>query len=151
MNLIEAPKQQLITEIDAASKSALPQTHEQKEKLDFVKNVQGARAQGDATDIYGFFSPLNNTKKHNDSNSDNNNSVRSDHSDDRHSIKVFREDDLMGECHVSFDKLLSSLFKFRASKNSNMTRSMVVSEAEQDPVQFRRQKTMMDQKQILKF
>lgn len=112
----------------------MPQTHEQKERLDFVKNVQGARAKGDATDIYGFFSPLDITKIRNDSNSDNNNSVRSDHSDDKHSIKVFREDDLMGECHVSFDKLLSSLFKFRASKNNSMTRSLVVSEAEQDPI-----------------
>jgi len=69
-------------------------------------------------------------------------SEQSANSEHAQAIQVFKEDDLMAECHVSFDKLLSSLFQFRASKNSNMIRSMAISQTDSQPNTMRRTQTM---------
>lgn len=46
---------------------------------------------------------------------------------DENALKVFSEDDLMAESHIGLENLLTSLFKFRAKKNSRMLSSMSAS------------------------
>ena len=48
-------------------------------------------------------------------------SEKSAKSDRSQSLQVYREEeDLIAECHIGFDKLLSSLFKFRDRTNNNL-------------------------------
>lgn len=77
--------------------------------------MRGAQAVGDATDIYGFALPspfLNPKNKKNDSSDDDKSSQNSQKSSHSQEIKIVQEEELLGECHIGFEKLLPSLFQF---------------------------------------
>ena len=59
----------------------------------------------------------------------------------------------MAECHIGFEKVLRSLFKFRATKNIDLLNSLRVSQYEEleSDAKLRRQKTMVNQLKMLKF
>ena len=74
--------------------------------------MKGAQAVGDALDIYGFgmTSPdVRKTRKLSNDGDDEHKSNESANSQNNLKIKV-DDDELIGECYIGFEKLLSKIF-----------------------------------------
>ena len=103
-------------QIQAASK-----TLEIQSAIDY-QILRGAKAEGNAVDIYGFTSPYikPSSSKKDKFDQDDISSSKSLDSANSKKIKIVQEEQLLGECHIGFEKLLQSLFQFQARKNLSL-------------------------------
>ena len=84
------------------------------------KVVMNVKHEGDATDLHSFQGQSPYMRAGRKDNSMNNNSSDSSNSQHSQILKGFQDEELLGETHIGFEKLLSSLFQFMARKNMRM-------------------------------